>query len=271
MRPSLVAGQSVDLVDDHRAHAGECLPAALGGEVQVEALGRGDEERRRVLDHGGAGARAVVSPVRTATVIGATGRPSRSAASAISASGRSRFCWTSTANALSGETYTTLVRPLSCSPAWCARYAWSIAIRKPARVLPEPVGAATRTSEPPRTSGHPWPVPRSGLQGNGPRTRRRSPGGARGGPALLAWIPLNRGMTKAVLFRLSCCAWSPYGLHGVGAASARRSQLSACNSAGRGPNTMPHVTRVPRRWDGLNLRVRAVPAAWGESASGGGE
>ena len=43
----------MDLVDDDRAHPGQRLPAALGREVQVEALGRCDEERRGVLDHRG--------------------------------------------------------------------------------------------------------------------------------------------------------------------------------------------------------------------------
>ncbi len=58
-----------------------------------------------------------VSPVRTDTVIGGTSSPSFSASSAISASGRSRFCWTSTARAFRGDTYTTLVRPRRSSPA----------------------------------------------------------------------------------------------------------------------------------------------------------
>ena len=61
MRPSLVAGQSMDLVDDDRPHAGQRLPAPLGREVQVEALGRGDQERRGVLDHRGARPRSRVA------------------------------------------------------------------------------------------------------------------------------------------------------------------------------------------------------------------
>ena len=47
----------MDLVDDDSAHAGKCLPAAVGRQVQVEALGRGDEQRRGVLDHSGARSR----------------------------------------------------------------------------------------------------------------------------------------------------------------------------------------------------------------------
>ena len=120
VRPSFVTGQGVDLVDDHRAHPGEGQPAALGGQVQVEALGRGHQDGRRVLDHGGAGARSRVARAHRDGDRG-TSRPSCSASRAISASGRSRFCWTSTASALSGETYTTLVLPCRSSPAWWAR------------------------------------------------------------------------------------------------------------------------------------------------------
>ncbi len=47
---------------------------------------------------------AAVSPVRTATRITGAGSPSSAATSAISASGRSRFCQMSTASAFSGET-----------------------------------------------------------------------------------------------------------------------------------------------------------------------
>ena len=47
---------------------------------------------------------AAVSPVRTATLIAGAPRPSSAATSAISASGRSRFCQISTASAFSGET-----------------------------------------------------------------------------------------------------------------------------------------------------------------------
>ena len=47
---------------------------------------------------------AAVSPVRTATRIVGALSPSSAAASAISASGRSRFSWMSTASAFSGDT-----------------------------------------------------------------------------------------------------------------------------------------------------------------------
>ena len=103
VRAALVARQGVDLVDDHRGHAAEHGPAALGGDHEVEALGRGHQERRRGLDHGGPGPGRGVAGADGHGHRG-TARPSSRATSAISASGRSRFWWMSTARALRGET-----------------------------------------------------------------------------------------------------------------------------------------------------------------------
>ena len=49
-------------------------------------------------------AAAGVSPLRTSTRISGGVKPSETAVSAISRSGASRFCWTSTESAFSGET-----------------------------------------------------------------------------------------------------------------------------------------------------------------------
>ena len=51
MRAAFVAGDGVDLVDDHRVRLFEHLPAALGGEQDVERLGRRDEDVRRPAHH----------------------------------------------------------------------------------------------------------------------------------------------------------------------------------------------------------------------------
>ena len=48
---ALVAGERVDLVHDHRAHAPQPLAAALGGEQQEERLRRGDQHVRRAAQH----------------------------------------------------------------------------------------------------------------------------------------------------------------------------------------------------------------------------
>ena len=55
------------------------------------------------------------------------------------------------------------------SPASWARYSALIATRKPASVLPEPVGAAIRVSTPDAMSGHP-----SAWGSEGPSGKRRS-------------------------------------------------------------------------------------------------
>ena len=51
MRAALVAGDGVDLVDDHRLRVLQHLPAALGGEQDVERLGRSDQDVRRPAHH----------------------------------------------------------------------------------------------------------------------------------------------------------------------------------------------------------------------------
>ena len=48
---SPVAGDRVDLVDDHGAHAPQVLAAALRRDQQVERLGRGDQDVRRLAHH----------------------------------------------------------------------------------------------------------------------------------------------------------------------------------------------------------------------------
>src|SRR5690349_15641679 len=84
-----------------------------------------------------------VSPVRTSVRIATSGRHAASSARRISSSGSARFFWTSFDKALSGDTYTTCVSaPRVPSRPW--RSSVSIAERKAANVLPEPVGAAMR-------------------------------------------------------------------------------------------------------------------------------
>lgn len=57
-------------------------------------------------------------------------------------------------SALSGETYTTMVASGSAPPASTPiRTSSSMAARKAASVLPEPVGAATSVERPPRMDG----------------------------------------------------------------------------------------------------------------------
>jgi hypothetical protein len=51
MGASLVVGDGVDLVDDDGLDAGEVEARLACGEQDVERLGRGDEDVRRMLEH----------------------------------------------------------------------------------------------------------------------------------------------------------------------------------------------------------------------------
>ena len=52
VRAALVAGDGVDLVHDEGANAAQGLTRFRGGEQDVEAFGRGDEDVRRMAQHG---------------------------------------------------------------------------------------------------------------------------------------------------------------------------------------------------------------------------
>ncbi len=84
---------------------------------------------------------AEVSPERTPTVTLGGACPSRSAVRVIPASGARRLRSTSTARALSGDTYKTRQRCLTGGRS--ALVSPSSAHKKAASVLPEPVGAMT--------------------------------------------------------------------------------------------------------------------------------
>ena len=93
-----------------------------------------------------------VSPVRTAVRMSTSGSAWASSSSRMPASGASRLTWMSLLSAFSGETYSTRVasgRP--CDRP--SRTSASIVARNAVRVLPEPVGAATRVSRPPAMAG----------------------------------------------------------------------------------------------------------------------
>ena len=107
---------------------------------------------------------AAVSPVRTATWMSGSGRPSRWAACLIPVSGDRRFRSMSTARAFSGEMYSvcrppsrrmplpveTSLRSLACFGfSACSCNSTSVG-RKPASVLPPPVGAISSDDRPAR-------------------------------------------------------------------------------------------------------------------------
>ena len=94
-----------------------------------------------------------VSPVRTPTLNGRRRSPSRSAVRAVPTSGEVRFRSTSTPSAFNGEMYRTLVLAVPAAGAGVPARR-SIAVRKAARVLPEPVGATTSVSSPRSMASH---------------------------------------------------------------------------------------------------------------------
>src|SRR5262245_24812878 len=96
---------------------------------------------------------AGVSPVRIATEISGSGAPAPAAAARRPASGERRLRSMSAASALSGETYST--RRRSRAGTGGAAASRSIADRNAASVLPEPVGATTRTSRRSPIGGQP--------------------------------------------------------------------------------------------------------------------
>ena len=54
MRAALVARDGVDLVDDHRLDRAQRLTTLRAGDEEVERLGGGDDEARRLAHHRGA-------------------------------------------------------------------------------------------------------------------------------------------------------------------------------------------------------------------------
>ena len=103
VRAALVAGDRVDLVDDHRAQLAERRAALLGGQQDVQRLRRGDEDVRRPLRHLRALAGRRVAGAHRDADLGERYALRAAAYAASSASGASRLRWTSFDSALSGE------------------------------------------------------------------------------------------------------------------------------------------------------------------------
>jgi len=94
---------------------------------------------------------AVVSPERVATAIFGTGSPCASHCAAMPSKGCSRFLATSAASAFNGEIYSTRTPARRVRGTVINR---SMAERNAANVLPEPVGAMTKTLRPEWIAGH---------------------------------------------------------------------------------------------------------------------
>ena len=104
MRAAARADDGVDLVDDDGAHRAQHLAAALGGEQQVERLGRGDQDVRRLAQHGRALGRGRVAGADRGRDARRRPAPSPRPAARMPRRGSARFLWMSALSALSGET-----------------------------------------------------------------------------------------------------------------------------------------------------------------------
>ena len=151
VRPALGRHERVNLVDDDGVDRAQRL-ARLRCQQQEQRLGRGDQDVGRLTLE----ARALASR-RVARPHGGGGDDERFAAPACEVrnpgEGARRFRSTSTASALSGETYST--RQRSRVSGTGANIRRSIAHRNAASVLPLPVGANTRVDSPRAIAGHP--------------------------------------------------------------------------------------------------------------------
>ena len=148
---ALGGGHRVDLVDDHVLDAAQDL-ARLAGEQQVERLGRGDEDVRRVAASWRR-ASAGVSPVRLATLISGTATPMRSAVRRMPASGDAQVALDVVGERLERADVQHAQR--SCAPAASSAISRSRHHRNAARVLPLPVGAWISVWRPPLIAAQP--------------------------------------------------------------------------------------------------------------------
>src|SRR3569832_537222 len=98
---------------------------------------------------------AGVSPVRTTVRMSTSGSCCINSSSRMPASGSDKFFWMSLDSALSGEMYSTRVSSGS-GRSRPSRTSSSMAARKAASVLPEPVGAAMRVCWCRRMAGQAW-------------------------------------------------------------------------------------------------------------------
>ncbi len=148
---------------------------------------------------------AGVSPERMPTLTSGSGRPRRTDSWRMPVRGLRRLRSTSTARALSGETYRTRQRFLG-SAGGGVEASWSRAARKAASVLPEPVGATTSTSEPSEMACHAPAWAAVGAEKapvNQPRVAGEKPSRAR-----CAELTMDPSCTRALTIGLS---WTDAG------------------------------------------------------------
>ena len=153
VRAALVRRDGVDLVDDHGARGREHRAAGLGAEQDVERLRRGDDDVRR---RSGACARARPAACRRCAPRCGSRRPAGPARAAPR--GCRRAALPGCAGCRSRAPSAARRRRPASRPASRPSRPWrtraSIAARKAASVLPDPVGAAISVCRPAWIAGH---------------------------------------------------------------------------------------------------------------------
>ena len=104
VRAALVGGHGVDLVDDHRAHVAQRAPPRIRGQQDVQRLGRGHQDVRRVAHRLAPLARRGVAGAHGRADRRAPGSPARPRPRAARRAAPSRLRRMSFDSALSGET-----------------------------------------------------------------------------------------------------------------------------------------------------------------------
>ncbi len=140
MGAALVVGDGVDFVDDDGADAAEVFARFACGEEDVEGFGRGDEDVRRVAEHGGALFGEGVAGADAGADLGAEIAARQGELLDLGERAVEVFL------DVVGEGFERARRRrLACRARgcrrWRARRSWSMQTRNAARVLPEPVGA----------------------------------------------------------------------------------------------------------------------------------
>ena len=151
VRAALVAGDRVDLVDDHRAHASQHLAARFAGEQDVERLRRRHQDVRRRACASRALARRGVAGAHRGADRHADARSSSSVADA--GERRLEVLLDVVRQRLERRDVDDL-RLVGQAVRDASRTRSSIAARNAASVLPEPVGAAIRACCPERMASH---------------------------------------------------------------------------------------------------------------------
>ena len=176
MAAALVRRERVDLVDDHRARRRQHRAAGLGAEQDVERFRRRDDDVRRPPAHALRARPAACRRCAPACGSRRPAGPARASSSRMPASGASRLLLDVVRQRLQRRDVDDLRLVRQPAARRPARTRSSIAARKAASVLPEPVGAAISVCRPAWIAGQASACAARRRGEACARTRRRRPG-----------------------------------------------------------------------------------------------